>query len=145
MILGVGVTVWSLASGASGLATGYWMLFATRCLVGIGEAAYAPVASAMLSDAYPARQRGPVMAAFNIAIPIGSALGFGIGGLISMLTGDWRPAFWFTFSGLILGAICFMHRELPRPAGTTGADHPSYPAVLRALARNRSFALCCAG
>ncbi len=145
VILGVGVTVWSLASGASGLATGYWVLFATRCLVGIGEAAYAPVASAMLSDAYPARQRGPVLAAFNLAIPVGSALGFGIGGLISMLTNDWRPAFWFTFSGLILGALCFTRKELPRPTGMTGEAHPSYGAVLKALARNRSFALCCAG
>ncbi len=145
VILGVGVTVWSLASGASGLATGYWMLFATRCLVGVGEAAYAPVASAMLSDAYPPQQRGPVLAAFNVAIPIGSALGFGIGGLISMLTGDWRPAFWFTFSGLILGAVCFTRKELPRPTNTTGESHPSYLTVLKSLARNRSFALCCTG
>jgi len=62
-----------------------------------------------------------------------------------MLTDDWRPAFWFTFSGLILGAVCFTKKELPRPAGTTGDGHPSYWAVLKALARNRSFALCCAG
>ncbi|MFM8270756.1 MAG: spinster family MFS transporter, partial [Gemmata sp.] len=144
-ILGVGVTVWSLASGASGFATGYWVLFATRCLVGIGEAAYAPVASAMLSDAYPARQRGAVLAGFNIAVPVGSAMGFGIGGVVADLTGDWRPAFWFTFSGLILGALCFAKKELPRPARTTGADRPSYWAVLKLLARNRSFALCCAG
>ena len=145
VILGVGVTFWSLASGASGLATGYAMLLATRCLVGIGEAAYAPVASAMLSDAYPARMRGPVLAGFNLAIPVGSALGFGIGGLISDHTGDWRHAFWFTFSGLLLGAVCFAKRELPRPVVVAAREHPSYVAVLKRLAGVRSFVLCCAG
>lgn len=144
-ILGIGVVFWSLASGASGLVTGYAMLLATRCLVGIGEAAYAPVASAMLSDAYPASHRGRVLAIFNLAIPVGSALGFGIGGVIAGITGDWRPAFWFTFSGLLLGAWCFAKRELPRPPVLQPADRPSYWAVLGQLRKIRSFTLCCAG
>jgi MFS family permease len=113
--------------------------------VGIGEAAYAPVASAMLSDAYPARQRGPVLAAFNMAIPVGSALGFGIGGLMLTLTNDWRPAFWFTFSGLLLGLVCFTRRELPRPPLVPEESRPSYWSVLKMLRGIRSFVLCCAG
>jgi MFS family permease len=145
VILGIGVSLWSIASGGSGLATGYAMLLATRCLVGIGEAAYAPVASAMLSDAYPVRQRGPVLAAFNMAIPVGSALGFGIGGLIADATGDWRPAFWFTFSGLLLGLFCFTRKELPRPVPAAPEGAPSYLSVLKQLTRIRSFVLCCAG
>lgn len=145
VILGVGVSLWSLASGASGLAVGYAMLLATRCLVGIGEAAYAPVASAMLSDAYPLSQRGKVLATFNLAVPVGSALGFGIGGLIAGLTGDWRPAFWFTFSGLLLGLWCFAKKELPRPPVTPAANRPSYIQVVGQMSRIRSFALCCAG
>ncbi len=145
VILGAGVSLWSLASGSSGLATGYTMLLVTRCLVGIGEAAYAPIASALLSDAYPVRQRGPVLAAFNMAIPVGSALGFGIGGLILTLTHDWRPAFWFTFSGLLLGLFCFTRKELPRPAPVAKDTRPWYWEVLGVLVRNRSFALCCAG
>jgi MFS family permease len=145
LILGIGVTLWSLASGFSGFATGYAMLLATRCLVGIGEAAYGPVASAMLADAYPVSRRGAVMAIFNMAIPIGSALGFAIGGLISMLTGDWRPAFWFTFTGLIIGAVCFFRKELPRPVTVTPETAQSYWQVLRTLTRIRSFVLCCAG
>jgi MFS family permease len=145
LILGIGVSLWSLASGFSGLATSYAMLLATRCLVGIGEAAYAPVASAMLSDAYPTRQRGMVLAAFNMAIPVGSALGFGLGGLMLKLTGDWRHAFWLTFSGLLLGLLCFTRKELPRPALAAKEERPSYAAVLKTLTRIRSFVLCCAG
>ena len=54
-LVGIGVIVWSLASGGSGIATTFAMLLLTRCLVGIGEAAYGPVAPAMLSDLYPER------------------------------------------------------------------------------------------
>jgi MFS family permease len=145
VLLGVAVSLWSLASGASGLATGYAMLLATRCLVGIGEAAYAPVASAMLSDAYPADRRGPVLAGFNLAIPVGSALGFVIGGTIADYSKDWRPAFYFTFSGLLLGLLCFTRRELPRTVPVSPETAPSYVAVLKRLTTIKSFVLCCLG
>ncbi len=59
VLVGVAVILWSLATGGTGLATGYLMLFLTRCLVGVGEAAYGPVAPAMLSDLYPVDHRGP--------------------------------------------------------------------------------------
>lgn len=146
VILGAGVTVWSLASGGSGLASGYWVLFATRCLIGIGEAAYAPVASAMLSDLYPKEQRGKVLAGFNLAIPVGSALGFLIGGFVGDLAKDWRPVFWCTSAGFFLGLLCFWMTEPPRPAPTPGETaRPGYWAVVKLLMRNRSFALCCLG
>ena len=90
-LVGIGVIVWSLASGASGLATGFWVLLVTRCFVGVGEAAYGPVAPAMLSDLYPERHRGKVMAWFYMAIPVGSALGFVIGGA-SWPTRPWAGA-----------------------------------------------------
>ena len=45
LLIGIGVVLWSLASGASGLATAYGILLATRCFVGIGEAAYGPAAA----------------------------------------------------------------------------------------------------
>lgn len=146
VILGTGVSLWSIASGCSGFATGYGLLLLTRCLVGVGEGAYGPVASALLADAYPPRRRGFVMAAFNLAIPVGSALGFVIGGVIADLADDWRPAFWVTFSGALLGVVCFLRKELPRP--TTAAQQaaaPNYFAVLKGLSRNRSFVYCCAG
>jgi MFS family permease len=145
VILGIGVTGWSLASGSSGLATSYWMLLATRCLVGIGEGAYGPIASAMLADIFPLSKRGTVMALFNMAIPVGSALGFVVGGLVADATGHWRPAFYVTFSGLALGLVCFLMKEPPRPRPAKPEDQPGYFGVLRTLAGIRSFVLCCAG
>ncbi len=144
VILGVGVSLWSLASGSSGLATGYAMLLATRCLVGIGEAAYGPIASAMIADLYPVDRRGKAMALFNMAIPVGSALGFVIGGTLADYYNDWRYAFYATFAGLVLGVVCFSMREPPRPA-VTPADRVPYLVALRELWGNRSYVLCCTG
>src|SRR5215213_8823460 len=112
--VGIGVIVWSLASGASGLATGFWVLLLTRCFVGIGEAAYGPVAPAMLSDLYPEERRGKIMAWFYLAIPVGSALGFVVGGAVADTAWGWRGAFQVVvLPGLILGALCFFMREPP--------------------------------
>lgn len=142
-VVGFGVVVWSLASGGSGLATGYVMLLLTRCLVGIGEAAYGPVAPSMLSDLYPVSRRGKVMALFYLAIPVGSALGFVIGGQIEAFFG-WRTAFLVTLVGLALGLVCFVMPEPPQPAAATGTS-PKYGEVLRELLGIRSFVLCCLG
>ena len=93
------------------------MLLLTRCLVGIGEAAYGPVAPAMISDLYPVESRGQVLAWFYLAIPVGSALGFVLGGLVADTASGWRGAFLVVvLPGLLLGAICFFMREPPRPA-----------------------------
>lgn len=146
LVVGIGVTIWSLASGASGLATGFLVLLLTRCLVGVGEAAYGPVAPSMLSDLFPTRVRGKVMAFFYMAIPVGSALGFVIGGQIGEHFG-WRAAFLVTLLGLIPAAFCFLMRDPPRPQSDPAVRSapPSYRAVLRELKTVRSFVLCCAG
>ena len=125
MLVGVGVGLWSLASGASGLAATFLVLLVTRCFVGIGEAAYGPVAPAIIADFYPISVRGKVLSWFYTALPIGSALGYvlgeqiaksGIGDLGARLFGfsseSWRWAFYLvTPPGLILGFLCLRKRE----------------------------------
>lgn len=145
-IVGSAVIVWSLATGGSGLAAGYGMLLLTRCLVGIGEAAYGPVAPAMLSDLYPVDHRGRVLSWFYMAIPVGSALGFVIGAQVAEHFG-WRWAFLAVVGpGLLLGIMCFFMSEPPRPVRSPLAEeNQSYLQVLRELGRIRSFVLCSAG
>ena len=125
MLVGVGVGLWSLASGASGLAATFLVLLVTRCFVGIGEAAYGPVAPAIIADFYPISVRGKVLSWFYTALPIGSALGYvlgeqiaksGIGDLGARLFGfsseSWRWAFYLvTPPGLVLGLWCLFKRE----------------------------------
>jgi MFS transporter, Spinster family, sphingosine-1-phosphate transporter len=117
----------------------------------VGEAAYGPVAPAMLSDLYPVDHRGRVMSWFYMAIPVGSALGFVVGSQIAGTSLGWRGAFWLaTIPGIALGVLCFFMKEPPRVRAGADADAPpapapSYRAVLRELRGIRSFVLCCAG
>jgi MFS family permease len=115
VIVGAAVILWSLASGGSGLAATFGILFVTRICVGIGEGGYGPAAPTILADLYPIETRGRVMAIFCAAIPVGSALGYVIGGLIGSHLG-WRWAFYMVAPpGLLLGLFCFWQRD-PRVA-----------------------------
>lgn len=113
-LVGVGVILWSLASGGSGLAIGYLMLLLTRCCVGVGEAAYGPAAPTLISDLFPVSKRGLVMAWFYMAIPVGSAIGYLYGAVIADTSLGWRWAFYLLVPpGVILGVLCFFMREPP--------------------------------
>ena len=144
IIIGSAVILWSLASGGSGLAATFTILFATRIFVGIGEGGYGPAAPTILSDLFRIEIRGRVMAIFYAAIPVGSALGYVIGGLIGAHLG-WRWAFYLvTPPGLLLGLLCFLQRD-PR----VGADHVVQKSPRRNLRdyvrlfRTRSYLINC--
>src|SRR5688500_3224234 len=152
LLVGLGVTVWTLASGGSGMATTYTMLLLTRLFVGIGEGGYGPAAPTLIADLYPVERRGSVLAWFYMAIPVGSALGYVIGGAIASFAG-WRWAFYAVVPpGILLGVLCFLMRDPPRgghhaAAGVDlGKPHPrATMADYLALARIRSYVLDCAG
>jgi predicted MFS family arabinose efflux permease len=91
-LIAVGVGMWGAATVLSGLARSYGQLFTARAFVGIGEAAYGPTATAMVSDLFPRERRGFVNALFNAAIPLGGAIGVIAGGLVGSRYG-WRAAF----------------------------------------------------
>jgi MFS family permease len=133
VIIGLSVGFWSLASGASGLAMGFTALLATRVFLGVGEAGWGPAAPTIISDYYPVEKRGQVMAWFFMAIPVGSALGYGFGGLMQHLL-TWRWAFYLmTLPGLALAAWCFVMPE-PKRAHVAGvADKPKIADYARLL------------
>jgi MFS family permease len=144
MIVGSAVIVWSLASGGSGLAATFAILFATRIFVGIGEGGYGPAAPTILADLFPIQTRGRIMAVFYTAIPVGSALGYVIGGLVGAHLG-WRWAFYLvTPPGLLLGLLCLRQRD-PRVA----SDHLAQKSPRRSikdyarLFRTRSYLINC--
>lgn len=129
-LIGAGVLLWSLASGASGLAVSFGMLLATRCFVGIGEAAYGPAAPTVISDLYPVQIRGRVLSWFYMAIPVGSALGYALGGQLAESKYGWRTAFFVVVPpGLLLGVLCFLMREVRRGASDAVAAPPRAPTL----------------
>ena len=143
VIIGSAVILWSLASGGSGLAATFTILFATRICVGIGEGGYGPAAPTILADLFPIQTRGRIMAIFCAAIPVGSALGYVLGGVIAGRLG-WRWAFYLvTPPGLLLGLFCFWQRD-PRVT----AHHLIQKSKLRVadylnLFRTRSYVFNC--
>ncbi len=113
-LIAFGVGFWSLATALSGFAGSYVGLLAARASVGIGEAAYGTIAPSLLSDYFPVDRRGRVMAIFFCAIPVGSALGYVVGGLMNVHFG-WRPAFFVAgIPGLALAVLCLWLRNPPR-------------------------------
>lgn len=130
-LIALGVACWSFATALSGFAVGYLSLLAARASVGVGEAAYVTIAPSLLSDYFPVRQRARVMAIFFCAIPVGSALGYVVGGLVDKHYG-WRAAFFVAgIPGLLLAALCLLLRDPPRGMQDTGAPeaHADRPAA----------------
>jgi MFS transporter, Spinster family, sphingosine-1-phosphate transporter len=110
--MAIGVSVWSLATFLSGFAHSYPQLLAGRAVVGIGEAAYVAIAPALLADCFPSERRGRVLAVLNMAIYVGTALGYIVGGQVSAHF-SWRAAFFVGGApGLLLA---FMVLRLPDP------------------------------
>jgi MFS family permease len=154
-LLGLGVAIWSVATALAGLATSYASLFAARAAVGVGEAAYGTISPALLADYFPRERRGRVFAVFFAAIPIGSALGYIVGGLVDHYFG-WRQAFFVAgVPGLVLAALALRLYDPPRgaqdPAGgpASGTHAVSLGGAARtayaALVRNRPYVLTVLG
>ncbi len=117
-LIAMGVGVWSVATGLAGFATGFWHMFFARASVGIGEATYAPAASALISQKFKRASRAKALAIFQLGTVIGSAGGIALGGLIASRLG-WRAAFFIVgVPGLALAALVLFVREPalpPRP------------------------------
>ena len=89
-LLSMGASVWVIALAISGLA--YWLpetkgtfyifLFA-RAISGVGEAAFQCIVPAYIEDFAPPDQRAMWLAILYSAIPVGSAIGFGYGGVLA--------------------------------------------------------------
>ncbi|HUH65206.1 MAG TPA: MFS transporter [Syntrophales bacterium] len=117
-----GLAVWSVATSLSGLATSYRSLLLARVSVGIGEASFGTVSPALLSDYYPREQRGRILSTFYLAIPVGSAFGYLLGGVLGERFG-WQAAFFIVgLPGLLLAIPVWLLREPLRGATEARAE-----------------------
>src|SRR5512140_3776836 len=136
-----GLVVWSLATALAGFAPGYRTLLAARATVGIGEASFGTVSPGLIADFFPKERRGRILAWFYVAIPVGSALGYLLGGVLGQRYG-WHAAFLLVgVPGLLLAIPIALLRTPPRGGddAPTHAPDGTVSAGYGALFRNRSF------
>jgi MFS transporter, Spinster family, sphingosine-1-phosphate transporter len=147
LLVAGGVLLWSLATGASGLASSFLALLVARAFIGIGEAGYGAVAPSIISDLYPRALRTRVLSLFYIAIPVGAAAGYGLGGWLSSAY-SWHVAFFAGgVPGLILGALALSMPEPQRGAmdGPGAQTKMPFMVGLRGLGGNKAFWATTAG
>lgn len=103
--IGMMSIIWSVFTALGAFTKSFPQLFATRTAIGVGEAGYAPGGSAMISAMYPVRKRAWMMGLWNASIPLGSAIGIAVGGIIATYWG-WRHALGIVaIPGMIIGIL----------------------------------------
>jgi MFS family permease len=113
-MIAFGVIVWSIATLATGLCHSWGTMMIARVCVGIGEASYATLAPTIIDDITPADKKSRTLAIFYLAIPVGSALGYILGGFIQARWG-WRTAFFVAGGpGIVLALSCLLIAEPAR-------------------------------
>jgi len=133
------LAAWSLATLGAGLSAGYRSLLLARTLVGVGEAAFGTISPGLVADSFERQRRGRVLSYFFLAIPVGSALGYLLGGLLGQHFG-WRAA--FLMVGVPGLALTLPLWRLAEP-GRNGDDDGGGPAARGwgGLFANRSFVI----
>jgi predicted MFS family arabinose efflux permease len=138
-IIAAGAAVWSLLTGASGVAHSYFQLVVSRLGVGLGEATFAPAGQSLIGDLFPPQQRARAMGIFMLGLPAGICLAYYSAGTIGAAFG-WRATFWFAcIPGLLLAWLALRIPEpmrgaadAPRAAAATHlALESPYTAVLK--------------
>jgi MFS family permease len=113
-LIAIGVAAWSIATAASGLANGFAAMIAARVVVGVGEASYATLAPTIIDDLAKPAVKNRWLGIFYVAIPVGSALGYLLGGKLEDAYG-WRSAFFIAGGpGILLAVLALFIREPPR-------------------------------
>ncbi len=105
--IGIMAIVWSLATALCAITGNYVQLFMARLLIGVGEAGYAPGGSAMISGLYPIEKRSKMMGIWNASIPLGTAIGVLLGGIIAEKLG-WKHAFGLVALPGLVVAVLFL-------------------------------------
>ena len=142
ILIASGIFVWSLGTVLTGFARDLGTLFLYRAMVGVGEASYATLGPALIADGWEREKRNNALTVFYVAIPVGSAIGYILGGEIAAHWG-WRHAFfWAGAPGLLMALILLPFREPERgeaDMGEQGIPAETAPGGFLRLLGGRDF------
>ena len=109
--IGIMAVLWSFGAAACAFTRNFTQLFTMRSLVGVGEAAYTSGGHAMIAAYFPEEKRATMNGLFTAAIPMGTAIGVILGGVIAETLG-WRYAFGIlAVPGLIVAILFFWVKD----------------------------------
>ena len=142
-IMTIALAFWSAMTAVCGLAQNFTQLFLARLGVGVGEAGGVAPAYSLIADYFPPNQRARALSIYSFGIPIGSALGILLGGVLTSYL-DWRAAFIIVgVAGVLLAPVFRLTMREPKRGGFDAATAKTEPApikeVARALMRKPSF------
>ncbi len=132
------VALWSVATALASQATSFGQMLGLRGGVGIGESGYNAAGQALLTDLFPEDKRNRVMAIFNLAMPVGSAIGFALAGVLPPHVGGWRNACLVAGTpGVLLALLAMMlpgtdaaTRNPPKDGPGHATDHGTWSAYV---------------
>lgn len=138
MLMVAGAIVWSAATLLTAITHNFAELLIRHTLVGIGEATFVAIAPSFLSDLFAEQRRGRALSIFYLAVPVGTALGYLLGGALAGPHG-WRAPFLVgAVPGLILALLLLTVPEPQR--GASDRLPPSLErGTLRGLMHNAAF------
>ena len=137
-IIILGAIFWSALTLLTAVTHTYWELLVRHTLVGVGEATFVTIAPTFVADLFPESKRGRIFGVFYLAIPVGTAAGYLLGGKLAPHFG-WRFPFYIAaFPGFLLALALLFIPEPPRGQFDSLKETPDRGTLL-GLARNRAF------
>jgi len=141
-IMTIALALWSTMTAACGLAQNFLQLFLARLGVGVGEAGGVAPAYSLIADYFPSEKRARALSIYSFGIPIGSAAGILLGGILTSFL-DWRAAFIIVGgAGLLIAPVLRLTLKDP-VRGAYDAVRNEKPArvidVVRTLMSKPSF------
>ena len=139
--IGLSALIWSGATLLCATAKNFSSLLLARGVIGAGEAGFTTIAQPFLAEHFPAEKRASLLAKFGLALPLGAALGYTLGGWIGEHVG-WREAFLVAgIPGLFFGLLAWISlSDKTRIVPTFTA--PSWHDYLQLL-KNKPFLCVC--
>ena len=138
LIIVLGAMFWSGVTLLTALTHTYGQLLVRHTLVGVGEATFVTIAPTFVADLFSEDKRGRILGVFYLAIPVGSAAGYLVGGSLAPIYG-WRFPFYIgAVPGFLLALAALFLNEPERGQFDTLPGSPERSTVF-GLSHNRAF------
>ena len=138
-VIVAGALVWSGATLLTAVTTNFNQLLIRHTLVGIGEASFVILSPTFVADLFPVEKRGRVMGVFYLALPVGTALGYLLGGVMGPKYG-WRAPFYAGAApGVLLALLLLLLPEPPLGQFDTPESKTKDRDTLKSLFHNPAF------